>query len=288
MTHATIDHTSSARGSASLEVTVAASPNRVFDALVDPAHAREWFGVLSSPLVEGGTARLDFEDGDFFAIDDVHLERPSLVTYHWRFLGLAPQDAIEWHIEPDGEGTRVTVVDTDPMRAPEWNDALREGWRDFTSRLVRYVETGQNARYAWRAELDGGVEIPASATAALRLLKPDVLPAWLPSGGLSLESGTSWTLHDGLEPARVDIDRVKHGASVRFTIEHPQWKAATEVSLSVRARGPGAMLSFSHNGWEHIAGDHEYQKRQRRRFAALWIDALARARDHGIPADAGA
>jgi hypothetical protein len=38
------------------------------------------------------------------------------------------------------------------------------------------------------------------------------------------------------------------------------------------------MLSFSHCGWEHLAGGDEYRKQQRRRFAALWIAALARAR----------
>jgi hypothetical protein len=127
---------------------------------------------------------------------------------------------------------------------------------------------------------------PVSVTR--RLLEPGLMPAWLPSGGVPLEGGTFWDLRDALTPERVRIQHVKHGADVRFEIEHPQWNASTEVSLSVRPRGGGAMLTFSHNGWEHLSGGDEYQKEQRRRFAALWIAALTRARILAASVDAGA
>lgn len=277
MPHPTIDHGSLRQGSVVVELMIAAPIERTFAALADPVHIRQWFGVLSTPLVEGGKATLDFEDGDFFAMEDVHLAPPERLSYRWRFLGLSALDTIEWHLERAGERTRVTVVDTDPLRAPEWNEALREGWRDFTSRLVRHAETGENARYTWRRELDGGVEIAEPPATVRRLLAPDLLPRWLPSGGVP-DNGASWRLDDGLKPDRVRITEVHLGEPLRFQVEHPSWKARTEVSVSLRARGAGSMLSFSHCGWEHVAGGDEYQKQQRRRFAALWISAMSRAR----------
>jgi uncharacterized protein YndB with AHSA1/START domain len=278
MQHTSGRATSPARGSVSLDLTVPAPVERVFDALSEPALTREWFGVLSNPLREGGRATLDFEDGDFFALDSVHVDRPSRIAYGWRFLGLGPRDAIEWHIAPVSAGSRVTVTDTDPLRSPEWNDALREGWKDFTSRISRFLSTGENARYDWRRELDGGVELECPASSARRLLESPVLPKWLPSGGL-VEQDVSWGLSDGLRPARVTIRSPKIGKDVRFEIYHPSWSAATKVSLSVRARDRCSILSFSHNGWEGLGGDGAYQKDQRRRFAALWIAALSRARE---------
>ena len=277
MSRTTFDRRSTREGSVEVARLIAAPIDRVFAALVDPAHTRQWFGALSTPLVDGVTATLDFEDGDFFAIEDVQVAPPARLSYRWRFLGLSALDSIEWHLEAAGDRTRVAVVDTDPLRAAEWNEALREGWRDFTSRLVRYAETGENARYAWRHELDGGVEIALPPAAACRLLVPEVLPRWLPSGAVP-QNGASWDVDDGVQPERVCLHDVQLGERLHFTVDHPAWNAVTDASVSVRARGHGSMLSFSHSGWEHLAGGDEYQKQQRRRFAALWVSALGRAR----------
>jgi uncharacterized protein YndB with AHSA1/START domain len=278
--------TSAARGSVSLTRTVAAPPERVFEALIDPGLARQWFGVLSAPLVEEGRARLDFEDGDFFELDSIQLHRPTRVAYGWRFLGLGPRDAIEWHIARQDGWARVTVTDTDPLRASDWNSELCEGWKDFTSRLARYLATGENARYDWRRSLDGGAELECSENAARRLLSEELLPEWLPPGGAPAEAGT-WEVGDGMDPPRVRVRRGPIAEGVSFDIDHPDWLASTRATLAVKPRGSCAMLTFCHNGWENLRGGAAYQKQQRRRFAALWVDTLFRARALAAPAAAG-
>jgi hypothetical protein len=40
----------------------------------------------------------------------------------------------------------------------------------------------------------------------------------------------------------------------------------------------GTLLNVSHNGWEEISHNQVAQLQQRKRFCALWIDALKRAR----------
>ena len=268
--------TSIPAGTVVVSVDVNASPERVHAALTDPAVIRNWFGDLRGAMRSGARATLDFGDGDFFSIDDIHVG-PGLIAYTWRFLGIMPADTIRWHIEPKGSGSRVTVTDSEPLRETGWIEELREGWKDFTDRLVEFLATGRSTRYDWRRSFEGGVELPRASAEVTDI---GALPTrWLPVNP-GLVVGAVITPGDELEPATVRIGELNESHdSVRFSVTSPQWRMPTECTIALRPRGANIMLTVTHTGWEGIDTRDRIQRTQRRRFAEMWIAALGRARD---------
>src|SRR5688500_2003004 len=90
---------------------VSAPFDKVWQSWTDAAVVAQWFGDLSGDLKSGGSARLDFGDGDFFDLDSIALSPPNVIEYDWKFLGIGPTDSITWQIEPNEGGCRVTVED---------------------------------------------------------------------------------------------------------------------------------------------------------------------------------
>jgi uncharacterized protein YndB with AHSA1/START domain len=277
-----VEAESAAKGTVVVSVELPVTPARAWEALTEPEVAAKWFGELTQGLRQGGASRLDFGDGDFFDIVDVKLAPPQLIQYGWRFLGVGPLDTVTWRVAPaDGGGCRVTVTDSEPFRSAEAAAMLREGWLDFTSRLVGFLVTGRPTRYDWRRELDGIGEIPRAPSDARTLFEDaGAQSAWLPFGGAALAEGAEFAPPDGLPPRTFAVRNLKReGAdSASFRVECDGWLAPTECELELRPHGEGALLSFSHTGWEAISRDPEEQLTQRRRFCELWVAALGRAR----------
>jgi len=267
-------------GTVMVSVKVDATCERTFAALTDPVIVREWFGELSAPLVTGATAVLGFGDGDFFTIDEVTAAAPSTLRYRWRFLGFAPGDAISWEVRPAGAAAMVTVTDADPERDPKWNDMLRDGWRDFTRRLVDFLATGANTRYDWRRSFEGAVRVKGTlAEASMLLADPSLVAAWLPIDGL--HEHARLRLGDGAHPDSVTIEglRRRGAEAIELAITSPEWLSPTECSIELTPRPSSTMVSVTHSGWEGIHADPEVQRRQRHRFADMWVAALRRASD---------
>jgi uncharacterized protein YndB with AHSA1/START domain len=270
-----------------VKVKVNASPAMVYTALTDPVLTTRWFGDLNRAIEAGRHVRLDFGDGDFFDIEDIVVDRPRSIAYRWRFLGIMPADNISWSIEPAESGALVTVTDREPFRAPEWADAVRQGWHDFTSRLSAFLASGESTRYDWRRTFDGGVELPCQPVDAMTIVTDPALAArWLPTTQGLIE-GARFEPGDGLEPSFVHVGEiVRDGpAAVRFTMTSRQWQAATGCTMEARPRGAGTLLTLEHSGWEDIDGDCQIQRMQRHRFADMWISALRRAYDLFIRKD---
>src|SRR4029450_7618180 len=129
-----------------------------------------WFGNLSESLKPNGTHRLDFGDGDFFAINGVTFDPPRALGYRWRFLGTSPTDTISWSIEPEGSACRVSVTDAEPSRTAAGCKEMIQGWTDFLQRLQAYCLTGKNTRYPWRSEFGGSIELPVDPGRAFERL----------------------------------------------------------------------------------------------------------------------
>lgn len=267
-------------GTVVVSVEVAATVERVWDSLVEPAVVSRWFGELSEKLSEDGTARLDFGDGDFFALTSISQAPPLALSYDWRFQGTGPLDTIVWNIQPQGNGCLVTVTDSEAGRSHEAAMMLREGWLDFTKRLVEFHATGESTRYDWRRELDVGIEIESPVEAVWdALFAPETQPLWLPFNA-ALQSDTEIVVLDEAEPRSLRLLDVEWQPTeqVVFRLGSEEWAQPTICKIELTDHLTGTMLSVSHNGWEEIGHDPAAQLQQRKRFCALWIDALKRSR----------
>jgi uncharacterized protein YndB with AHSA1/START domain len=237
------------------ELCLAVPADRAWRAVTDPALVARWFGRLDAPLRPGRPNRLDFEDGDFFTLADVRRDAGDELAYSWRFLGFGPPSVIRWRVEPDGDGSRVTIRDSCPGRPDAVAIDLRQGWLDFTARLERYLTTGESARYDWRREVDGAAMIPAPAA--------DVWAA----------------LHDqrvGL--AVISAIEADPPGEVRFACRHPAWGAPTACAIRLTPLPGAVMAAFRHTGWERLSGAEAF--RQRKRFAGFWVVTWQRLAGH--------
>jgi len=140
---ATVDAAPNLLGAVNVTVQVSASIEKVWRSLTEADVVAQWFGELSSDLVSGGSARLDFDDGDFFDLDSIVVSPPDVIQYDWRFLGIGPCDSITWRIKPNEAGCLVTVNDMQPGRSAEAAMMLREsfGLLDAARRIEDAVET---------------------------------------------------------------------------------------------------------------------------------------------------
>jgi uncharacterized protein YndB with AHSA1/START domain len=99
-------------------------PKVVWAALTDPAELDRWAPFAASrDLGATGGATLTMIDGD--QRDDLpatvqRAEAPRLLEYTWG------DDLLRWLLEPDGEGTRLTLRHT--LRTPGIQDQVAAGW----------------------------------------------------------------------------------------------------------------------------------------------------------------
>jgi uncharacterized protein YndB with AHSA1/START domain len=274
-----IDPATTMAGVVKVTVQVSAPFDKVWQSLTDADVVAHWFGDLSSDLKSGGSARLDFGDGDFFELDSIALSPPNVIEYDWKFLGIGPTDSITWLIEPNESGCRVTVEDVEPGRTREAAMALREGWLDFTSRLVAFHATGHNARYDWRHDLDVGLPIRGTAQQVwVSLFAPDAQTQWLPFKS-SIEWGACAAVVDGATPETICFDQVTWQPAQRaeFQVRSDKWNKPTTCRIELTARNDDTLVYVSHNGWEYISDDRDEQLKQRKRFCELWIESLKQA-----------
>lgn len=267
-------------GTVQVSVFIPAPLDTVWTAITQRDEVRKWFGDLSADLKPGGMVRLDFGDGDFFAITGVALDPPRVLRYRWRFLGTGPSDAIEWLNVPEDGGVRVTVTDHEPNRTAAMVDELTEGWTDFLRRLQVYGASGQNTRYTWRRQFDGSIELAAEPPAAAALLfAADGQGHWLPWTG-NIVPDANVTMTDRAAPNEFRIGSVDRATplTLNFAFGCPQWLFPTNCELKIQPLPQGSLLVVSHSGWEGISDSDAERGAQRQRFGELWIAALRRAR----------
>jgi len=126
---------------------VDAPPPAVFRALTDPDALREWMGA-PAPVVEprvGGRYELGWKyqvggkevaGGPMRILDIVPNKRLALNWPDWRGDSAVPMQSITWQLEPDGAGTRVTLVHAGFVRTVDFSD-YPFGWGQFMAELAR-------------------------------------------------------------------------------------------------------------------------------------------------------
>jgi uncharacterized protein YndB with AHSA1/START domain len=267
-------------GRVCVSIETPASAEAAFEALAQPAGLASWFGAPTTPLIAGGTTRVELGDGDFFSIDVIAMEPPVRLAYESRFLGLGARDRIGWSVTRNGTRTLITVTDEHPGRSAREVAVMRAGWRDFLDRLQRYLADGRSARYDWRRDLDGGVELPGAVGAvAARLFGAAELDRWQPWRATAWRSGASLEVPDGESPSTLHLAKLERGETeLRLVVTAREWQQPTRVRLALVSHRGGSLLTFSHMGWGGIDARDDVQRLQRKRFCGLWIESLTRAR----------
>lgn len=130
-----------------LSMSVDAPPSAVFRALIEPDALREWMGA-PDPVVEprtGGRYELGWKyevdgqevsGGPMEILDIVPDELLRVSWPDWRGNSAVPTQTITWRLEPEGAGSRVTLVHSGFTRAVDFSD-YPFGWGHFMSEMAR-------------------------------------------------------------------------------------------------------------------------------------------------------
>jgi uncharacterized protein YndB with AHSA1/START domain len=125
--HGVIDETSS-------ELTVPASAEETWDALTDPERLAEWLAEDAElDLRPGGELAVRVDDerrSGFFE----EVEPPRRLVFWWGPDGDATT-RVEIELEPDGEDTRVRVVESRPLQVLDARGIEVESWLGGDSSL---------------------------------------------------------------------------------------------------------------------------------------------------------
>lgn len=262
---------------------VAAPAQDAWRALTNPDRVAMWFGELTDELKAGAAVSLQFGDGDFFDIEvsEVDASRRRL-RWTWRFMGCGVRQNIEFEVLPRPDATATVIVrDREPRRARTASLELGEGWRDFTSRLQRYLATAERTRYDWRDEIDVCIELPASADDASRILIAHA-GDWLPlDHGENLFTADAIVLEDDHTAGWLAIEDVAPSGprSVRFAARPDGLRRTTTCAISIEPLGSDAVLVINHRGFRELDAPDDRRRHCRMRCAQIWVDAAWRAHE---------
>jgi len=137
------------------ELYIAAPPERIFQALVEPQQVLQWWGQagiyrstqFEADLRPGGKWRSagDGGDGGQFTVVGEYLEvdSPRLLVYSWvaSWTG-AVKTTVRWELEPTNNGTLVRIRHSGLAAHPEVAQSYR-GWPRMLGWLQVFMEKGQ-------------------------------------------------------------------------------------------------------------------------------------------------
>ncbi len=121
----------------------------VWAALTTAEGLAGWFGNDAQiDLRVGGSARMTWTSGHTANLRIERLEEPSVFGFTWHIYGLPDDDPrrtyVEFTLEPAGDGTKLTVVESGFAQLPEdahhkAYDGNAQGWASELSELVEYL-----------------------------------------------------------------------------------------------------------------------------------------------------
>ncbi len=125
-------------------------PAEVWAALTTAEGLGTWFGNDAAiDLRPGGLARMSWAGGPAVQMRVERVEEPSVFGFTWQIFGLPQDDPrrtyVEFTLEPAGEGTRLTVVESGFAQLPEdvcrkASDGNAEGWAKELDELSGYLD----------------------------------------------------------------------------------------------------------------------------------------------------
>ncbi|HEX9039447.1 MAG TPA: SRPBCC domain-containing protein [Trebonia sp.] len=131
-------------------VVIAHPPAKVWAALTTAEGLSAWFGQQAAiDLRPGGAASMKWDNGHTADMRVERVEEPVVFGFTWHIYGLPEDDPrrtyVEFTLEPDGDGTRLTVVESGfAQLSDEAHRTAYEGnaggWASELGELVDYLD----------------------------------------------------------------------------------------------------------------------------------------------------
>jgi uncharacterized protein YndB with AHSA1/START domain len=131
---------------------IAATPERVWQALTGPAFTKQYFFgfVIDVEPKQGGAFFLRYPDGQIHVRGEVfEWSPPRRLSVTWlvegmKDLGELPECLVSYDIEPSGEAVKLTMMESHSWEVPEAIlSGGRTGWPKILSSLKSVLETGK-------------------------------------------------------------------------------------------------------------------------------------------------
>ena len=140
------------------ELSIAASPETVWDFLVDPEKQQRWMGQdVTCDLRPGGAYRIEIIPTHVASGEFVEIDPPRRLVYTWGWEPRPDGEAspvtpgsstIEIELEPVGDGTRLRFVHRD-LPSAEAAESHTHGWDHYLPRLETAAEGGDPGVDPW-------------------------------------------------------------------------------------------------------------------------------------------
>ncbi|MFJ8913688.1 SRPBCC domain-containing protein [Amycolatopsis sp. NPDC102389] len=131
-------------------VEIAHPPAKVWAALTTAEGLGTWFGNQASiDLRPGGQAEMKWDEGHKANMRVERVEEPEIFGFTWNIYGLPDDDPrrtyVEFTLAPNGDGTRLTVVETGFSQLPDdvhgvAFDGNTKGWAAELGELIEYLD----------------------------------------------------------------------------------------------------------------------------------------------------
>jgi len=127
------------------ELFIKAPPERVFQALTEPAELERWFVQKAEvDLRPGGAIRFEWAP-DAVEIGKILLfDPPHRLSYTWEALSPRPT-TITFALTAENEGTRLHLIHTGIGEGEDWDTyytSINSGWNIHLNNLTAWLETG--------------------------------------------------------------------------------------------------------------------------------------------------
>ena len=128
------------RAEITFERSVAASVDRVWQALIRAEDLSAWLAPTEIELRVGGSFRVEFDQDQIVTGEIIELDPPRRLAYTWNIEG-EPESVVEWTLTPDGDRTRLHL--NHRALPASMGTGYGAGWHAYLDRLEAVATDGE-------------------------------------------------------------------------------------------------------------------------------------------------